>query len=69
MRYLLTMNMPSANGFLVHQLTVDIAVNSCEELKKMMNLRMRISEAGFVWWVRYQVPARAASFSERIRDF
>ena len=37
MRFLLTMNMPSANGFLVHQLTVEIPVSSCEHLKDAMN--------------------------------
>lgn len=37
MRFLLTMNMPSANGFLVHQLTVEVPVNSCEELMRKMN--------------------------------
>jgi len=38
MRFLLTLNMPSANGFLVHQLTVEVPVNSCEDLKKAMNM-------------------------------
>jgi hypothetical protein len=37
MRFLLTMNMPSANGFLVHQVTVDIPVATCEELMRKMN--------------------------------
>ena len=37
MRFLLTMNMPSANGFLVHQVTVEIPVNSCDELMRKMN--------------------------------
>ena len=31
MRFLLTMNMPSAQGFLVHQLTIEHHSNSCEE--------------------------------------
>ena len=38
MRFLLTMNMPSANGFLVHQLTVEVPVDSCEQLKEAMNM-------------------------------
>jgi len=38
MRFLLTMNMPSANGFLVHQLTVEIPVDSCDQLKDAMNM-------------------------------
>lgn len=37
MRFLLTMNMPSGSGFLVHQLTVEIPVDSCEHLKDAMN--------------------------------
>ena len=31
MRFLLTMNMPSAQGFLVHQLTIEHHSNSCGE--------------------------------------
>lgn len=43
MRFLITMNMPSANGFLVHQLTVDIDVRSCAELRDLMNIDEFIS--------------------------
>jgi hypothetical protein len=37
MRFLITMNMASANGFLVHQLTIEIPVDSCESLKDLLN--------------------------------
>jgi len=37
MRFLLTMNMPSAQGFLVHQLTIEHQSNSCEEFCDVMN--------------------------------
>ena len=37
MRFLLTMNMPSAQNFLVHQLTVDHDSKSCEEFCEELN--------------------------------
>jgi len=37
-RFVLTLNMPSATGMLVHQITVDISlVNSCRALCELMN--------------------------------
>jgi hypothetical protein len=38
MRFLVTMNMPSANGFMVHQLTIELPFDSCERLKDAMNM-------------------------------
>jgi len=38
MRFLITMNMPSTSGNLVHHVTMDIdEVNSCDEFCEMMN--------------------------------
>ena len=37
MKFLLTMNMPSAKNYLVHQLTVDYPVSSCVEFCKHLN--------------------------------
>lgn len=37
MKFLITMHMPSAKNFLVHQLTVDYPVESCEEFCKALN--------------------------------
>ena len=37
MKFLITMHMPSATGYLVHQVTVDHKTNSCAELCEVLN--------------------------------
>lgn len=37
MKFLITMNMPSAKNFLIHQLTVESDVNSCADFCRLMN--------------------------------
>jgi len=37
MKFLLTMNMPSAQGYAVHQVTVEHPANSCMELCEALN--------------------------------
>ena len=37
MKFLITMNMPSAQGYLVHQVTIEHHARSCRELCEMLN--------------------------------
>ncbi len=59
MRFLVTMNMPSANGIDVHQMTLEHPVKSQEELCALLNrvefviFRMfyrRKNVSGEIWW-------------------
>jgi hypothetical protein len=36
-KFIITMNMPSAKNYLIHQLTVEVKVDSCADFCEMMN--------------------------------
>lgn len=60
MRFLVTMNMPSAQGFLVHQVTVEHKCESCEQFCEELNdnefvvarlLYRQKSHHGELYWI------------------
>lgn len=59
MRFLISMNMPNANGMLTHQMTVEHACSSIDDLCDAMNneeflifqlFYKRTNMSGEVWW-------------------